>query len=89
MSRLWIIGMVVAVAVVVSVEIFALIQEHDAWRMFSEEHSCKVVGKMSGDTATTTGFGMMPNGNFGVLFGRTRTPDKTGYLCDDGVTYWR
>lgn len=78
-----------AIVVVVSLLIWALIEEHKNWRAFSEEHSCKVTGKISGDTAFTTGFGMMQDGKFGPVFGTTRTRARTGYLCDDGVTYWR
>lgn len=40
---------------------------------------------MSGSTFNTVGVGS----NGGVSVGIGSTPDKTGYQCNDGVTYWR
>ncbi len=49
-----------------------------------KEH-CKVIEKREG--ATTTGVGISLKGQAGVFLGGE--PDQTGYLCDDGVTYWK
>jgi hypothetical protein len=48
-----------------------------------------VVGRMSGSTQTGVGYGVTANGQFGTVVTTTSTPSKTGYLCNDGVTYWR
>jgi hypothetical protein len=62
-------------------------EEFKHWKAFSEQHHCKVVGRMSGDTVTTVA--PIIGGNGGIAVGVSSTPSKTGYLCDDGVTYWR
>ncbi len=44
-----------------------------------------LVGQMSG--STHTGVAVGANGQIGTVV--TVTLGKTGYLCSDGVTYWR
>lgn len=61
--------------------IWALIVEAREWGAFKREHHCKVVAKISGSTFTTIG----SDGKIGV----GSTPGKTGWACDDGVTYYR
>jgi hypothetical protein len=65
----------------------AVIYDSRQWALFKADHNCKVVGKMAGSVVTTVGptFG----GTGGVAVGVGSTPDKTGWLCDDGITYWR
>lgn len=71
-----------AILAVLTTCIVALaVRADQAWDKFSVEHACKVVGKMSGDTFNT----IDARGNVGI----GSTSPKTGYLCDDGVTYWR
>ena len=69
--------------------IYASIQEQSEWESFAAEHDCKVVGRMKGDVGVGVGTGIMSNGQIGTGTVVTSTPDKTAYLCDDGVTYWR
>lgn len=59
--------------------------EAEAWQRFSIEHQCRVVGKMSGDVVIGTG--VTANGQVTTTVGVTG--DKTGYICNDGVIYWR
>jgi len=63
----------------------ALIQEEKEWEKFSADHKCKVVEKIEG--TTSTGVGLMPDGKIAAI--TTTTPKKTGYACNDGVTYYR
>ena len=65
--------------------IWVAIAETNAWNEFSAKNHCKVVGQSSG--SYSTGFGTGFNGQGGMV--TTYTPGKTGYSCDDGVTYWR
>lgn len=75
-------------AVLIVVAILAAICEQGQWERFAEEHHCKVVGRTS--SSTGVGVGPISTGNgIGVGVITTVTPGKTGYLCDDGVTYWR
>lgn len=55
------------------------------WSQFATEHKCKVVSKISGSVFNT--FSVDSKGQ--PVVGVGSTPDKTGYLCDDGVTYYR
>jgi hypothetical protein len=55
------------------------------WDEFREKHKCRVVAHVSGDVINT--FGVGANGQ--VVVGIGVTPSKTGWLCDDGKTYYR
>lgn len=58
--------------------------EREDWREFAAAH-CKVIEKRDGQS--TTGVGVSLTGKLGTFFGSTSS--QTGYLCDDGVTYWK
>ena len=63
----------------------AVWQDQQNWERFAIAHNCKVVGKTT--PSAGFGYGLATNGQMGV---QTITiPGKTGFLCDDGVTYWR
>ena len=59
--------------------------EHDRWERFKVDHQCVVVGKIDGAVFPTTGIGA--NGQ--LSFGIGSTPSRTGWKCDDGMTYWK
>jgi len=69
--------------------IWAKVEESRQWETFSAAHECKVVGQMSGSAQPGLGFGVAANGQVGTVITTTSIPSKTGYLCNDGVTYWR
>lgn len=71
----------ILIAIVVGVVVYFAVQESNEWSQFKVDHHCKVVGKVSGESFTT----ITTNGS--VAFGTTS--GKTGWSCDDGVTYWR
>ncbi len=68
---------------------YASYKDSKNWQKFSIEHNCKIVSKISGSTNVGVGTGIMTNGQFGTGTIITTTPNKTSYLCDDGVTYYR
>jgi len=74
----------VILALIVLVVVLA-VQEQRRWDEFASDHNCRVVGRERG--STKIGYGMATNGTMGTVV--TSTPSKTGWLCDDGVTYWR
>lgn len=74
-------GGVISVLVVL---VLASEQKEQEWRDWATEH-CKVIEKREG--ATTTGVGVSLKGQAGVFIGGE--PDQTGYLCDDGIAYWK
>lgn len=79
-------GMVLgAIILLTGLLIFGSLAENKAWQKFKVEHNCKVVAKTS--PTTGTGIGMTTNGNVATVV--TTSPGKTGWECDDGVTYWR
>ncbi len=64
-------------------------KEAEKWILFSKENNCKKIGHMKGGVNTGIGFGAASSGQFGTIVTTNVEPDKTGYKCDDGVTYWR
>lgn len=67
--------------------IYGSIQEAERWALFKEQHECKIVGHERGHTST--GVAPIIGGNGGVGIVVTSTPDKTGWECNNGITYWR
>lgn len=83
------VGLGAFVALLLGVMIWAAVVEENQWQAFKATHDCKVVGKTT--STTSTGFQTVigPNGQVGMGPVTTVTPSKTGWLCNDGVTYWR
>lgn len=77
------------VVLLVSSMIYGLIKEDEAWAAFSVAHSCKKVGEVKDSIQTGVGIGMTASGQMGTVVTTSSTPSKTGWLCDDGITYWR
>jgi hypothetical protein len=61
--------------------IVATVNEGREWEKFKVDHSCKVVAHIKGELFNTVD----SRGNVGI----GGTSDKTGWLCDDGQTYFR
>lgn len=76
--------LIVCIAVLV-LSVFRIIEESNEWESFKQSHNCKVVAQIKGDVFNT--FGTDGKGNMTVGVGST--PDKKGWLCDDGMTYYR
>ena len=73
--------MLLVVLVVLAAVTALAVYDSRQWSAFKKEHNCKIVSKINGDvfTAFTT------DGKAAV----GSTSGKTGWLCDDGVTYYR
>lgn len=84
---LW--GLVSSCAAAIVLLVAGSIEEGNRWNAFKIQHNCKIVQHMRGDVAVGTGVVLMPNGQVGVVTTTSTTPDKTAWICDDGVTYWR
>jgi hypothetical protein len=63
------------------VGVWALVVDVRDWEAFKASHECRIVGKMHGEMINT----FDTKGNIGIGF----TSGKTGWSCNDGVTYWR
>lgn len=77
---------VIAIAACIALLLWLGIRsEHAEWEAFKTIHKCKEVVHISGDVFNTIGVGS--NGQ--VSIGVGATPDKTGWACNDGKTYFR
>lgn len=65
--------------------IYSSIVESIRWNEFKEIHNCKTVGHI--DSKTNFGVGITGGGQMATVI--TDDPAMNGYLCDDGVTYWK
>lgn len=65
----------------IGIVVWLCVTESAEWNRFKVAQHCRVVGKTSG----STGFGVGSNGKTVTTY----MPGKTGWFCDDGVTYWR
>ena len=61
------------------------VEQSQEWERFKADHHCRAVAHISGDVFNT--FGMDAKGR--PVVGIGTTPSKTGWQCDDGVTYYR
>lgn len=56
------------------------------WEKFREQHHCKVVGEQA--EYPTVGTGINPSNGLPIVVVGV-AGGQTGYLCDNGITYWR
>lgn len=74
---------IVVISVLIVLGIWANIVERREWEAFKAEHNCKIVGK----TKATSSVGITTAGDGGLVV--LTKPSRTGWKCDDGITYWR
>lgn len=60
-------------------------QEAREWETFRVAHACKIVAHVDGDSFNT--MGITSSGKMAVGFGSTSAKD--GWLCNDGITYFK
>jgi hypothetical protein len=65
--------------------VVAIVADAKEWDAFREAHHCKVVAHIRGDTFNT----FSTNSKGTLVVGIGSTPSKKGWLCDDGITYYR
>jgi len=80
----------IVVGVTVGLGLSALIvvaaaSERREWMRFRDAHHCRLIGHMDG--SCSTGVGVSSNGS--AVMTTSCDPDKDGWLCDDGMTYWK
>ena len=74
------IGMFVLFLAVIVVAIIVRIKRDADWELFSHQHHCRIFSYRN-----TGRLGLGSRGDFMT----SPIPAHNGYLCDDGVTYWR
>lgn len=80
-GKLFIFFIIVAIVAL----LFLAAKEEKKWDEFKIQHHCKVVAHIDGETFPTFGVG----GNGQMTIGVGSTSDKTGWLCDDGIIYYK
>lgn len=60
-------------------------EEREEWRRFSADHHCRVTSKIDGQVFST--FSVGSDGKPAVGIGSTG--EQYGWVCDDGITYFR
>ena len=78
-------GAVLVIGCLTGVGIYATMAEIKQWETFKAAHDCRVVSKVQGNTMSAITYGINGQASTGVMF----TPEKTGWLCSDGITYYR
>lgn len=76
---------VAAIVAILGLLVVGTYKEGREWERFKVAHNCKPVAHIKGDVFNT--FGVDSRGQMTVGIGST--PDKTGWACDDGRTYYR
>ncbi len=65
---------------------FRVSAEHQAaWEAFKVEHKCRIISHVDGTTFNTLSI----DAKGGAVVGIGSTPSRTGWLCDDEITYYR
>lgn len=62
-------------------------KEQLEWQQFSLQHKCEIVGVK--ESSTTMGIGPTFSTKPGFSTMVMTIPAQTGWLCDNGITYWR
>jgi hypothetical protein len=78
-------ALAVACVALIVLLVWAAIEDERKWDSFKDENHCKQVAHIKGDVFNTFGTDMKGNMTIGV----GSTPAKNGWLCDDGMTYYR
>lgn len=74
-----------AILLVTIASVIGVVVEQRRWEQFKTDHNCKLVGVVESDAMP--GYGLTSDGK--IAFTISQTPKKEGWLCDDGITYWR
>lgn len=60
-------------------------KEKQEWEAFKFAHDCKITSRIDGAVMPTVAIDTSGK----AIYGMTTTPSKTGWTCDDGVTYYK
>ena len=82
-------AMALAAIAMIAFGVAGAIEKEKQWQRFAADHDCVKVEQIRGNVSTGVGYGMTTNGEMATVVTTTVEPDKTGWRCNDGVTYWR
>ena len=80
-------------AAIIALIVYTSREEAEAqrqWEQFAKAHACEVIGVVDPQTTSTVAIGVdSANGGTTLVPVTTTLPSRIGYLCNDGITYWR
>lgn len=76
--------LVLSILLIIGLILWGSYLEFQQWEKFKTDHACVVTGRIA--PSSSVGVGVGTNGSPAVVL--ISEPGKTGWLCDDGVTYW-
>jgi len=82
-------AMIIMLAILIPLSIYVSTEESKSWDEFKEMHSCNMTSATHGYTTTGTGIWIIANGQVGTVMVPNYISGKEGWLCDDGITYFR
>lgn len=59
--------------------------ESAKWEIFKKENNCQEISHKAAQTVNT--FAVNANGN--PIVGISTIPEQTGYICNNGITYYK
>lgn len=77
------------IVLVIALMTWAMIHDARQWEKFKAAHNCKVISRTASTVVPTVTTSVGADGQVSTGITSVYVPGKTGYLCDDGVTYWR
>lgn len=86
----WLLVVAVLLPVVfMVVGVLVSLEKEKQWQQFKEAHACRLVGVVASQAIPGIGVGFNASGNSTVVSTTQFIPEKEGWLCADGITYWR
>lgn len=82
---LWAAFVILGVIFLIILGAYLFIKDERDWENFKTQHHCKVTAHIEG--SLSNGIGISSSGK--PVMTVNNEPDKTGWLCDDGITYFR
>lgn len=87
-NRIFLVIALVAIAMI-AFAVAGALEEGKQWQQFAADHDCVKVEQIKGNVLTGVGYGMTTDSAMVTVVTTTVEPDKIGWRCNDGVTYWR
>lgn len=76
---------IIAMVAFLCLVIYGCTKDNQKWENFKMQHHCKVTAHIEG--GMSPGIGLSSSGK--PVATTNFESDKTGYLCDDGITYYK
>ena len=89
-AEVWLmLGVIVIIAALVALCLYGTHLELQQWEEFKVAHSCEITQKMKIPLTLNPVVTVGGGGNVGTGITASGGEEKKGWLCDDGIVYWR